>query len=165
MIFYKTEKQCKERWINHLSPFLKKYRKIQTKINILNIREKWSLEEDFILLAESLKTPKKWASIARKFVSRNCHQIKNRFIGLMTAEMNCNSVKIRELINKNLIIGPITMAFEKISQKMKVAQKEKGEFSSTKKDDVYDNANCWTELNLEEFINFKPNSPSFIYLD
>lgn len=80
----------------------------------------------------------------------------------MSAEMNCNSVKIRELINKNMIIGPITLTFEKISKKMEAAQQEMNEINSKKNSD---HGSCWRESNLEKFINFKPNSPSFIYLD
>ena len=78
--------------------------------------KKWSLEEDIKLLEESIKTPKKWTIIAKKFVSRNCHQVKNRFICLMAKELDCKKEKIRQFINENALSGPITAVLKKISQ-------------------------------------------------
>jgi hypothetical protein len=42
LIFFKSDKHCKERWFNHLSPFLKKY-KISLKLCI-NFSIKYDLE-------------------------------------------------------------------------------------------------------------------------
>ena len=66
----RTSKQCRERWIHHLDPRIRK--------------GAWSLEEDR-LLAQLVKTNgRKWAAISRHadFRGRTDNDIKNRFATL-----------------------------------------------------------------------------------
>ena len=159
---YKTEKQCKERWFNHLCPFLKKcyfFNNYIIKKRPFFLRESWSLEEDIKLLAESLKTPKKWSLIARKMRTRNCHQIKNRFITLLAEEMDCSRDKIREIINGNTLIGTISNILKKISKNSKKNKKIHEEAKNPKKEEES------KEEDFEEFINFKKERPNFIFYD
>ena len=116
------------------------------------------------LLAESLKTPKQWAQIAKKLVTRNCHQIKNRFICLMSKEMNYTRERIRDLINQNLLSGPISLVLEKISQKC-YDQKQQEETRSMKEEETCDDFHSQEGQNFEKFINFDQESPILSYFD
>ena len=124
-------------------------------IEIFYFREKWTFVEDLQLLTESLKTPKKWTTIARKFVTRNCHQIKNRFICLLSKELDCSRDKIRELINENLFTKPISIVLEKIT-KNKNDPKKKIIFLEEKV--TCHDVDFNEENNFEQFINFQKNS-------
>lgn len=45
--FYRTPKQCRERWLNHLDPSKSK--------------QEWELKEDYILIMHVRNKGKKWA--------------------------------------------------------------------------------------------------------
>ncbi|KAK8841264.1 hypothetical protein M9Y10_027465 [Tritrichomonas musculus] len=61
----RTARQCRERWVSYLSP---------------NIRvEKWTEDEDRILIDKINKIGKKWTEIASYFNGRSGSDIKNRW--------------------------------------------------------------------------------------
>jgi hypothetical protein len=61
----KSERQCKERWFNYLSPLLN--------------TEPWTVEEDNLLLAKYAEFGSKWVKISRFFPRRTDSMVKNRF--------------------------------------------------------------------------------------
>ena len=64
----RTGKQCRERWINHLSPEISK--------------AKWTTEEDNVLLRLGRRFPNSWAYIARHLPNRSQNHVKIRWKSL-----------------------------------------------------------------------------------
>ncbi len=66
----RTGKQCRERWLNHLRP---------------NIRKgNWTEDEDKIILREQRRIGNKWAEIARLLPGRSDNAVKNRYYSVLT---------------------------------------------------------------------------------
>ena len=62
-------KQCRERWINFLSPDIK--------------RDPWTPQEDLTLLKRQKEIGNQWAQIAKEIVGRTENQVKNRFNSML----------------------------------------------------------------------------------
>lgn len=66
---FKSGKNCRERWFNHVDPSINKH---------------WSTEEDLIMLQEVLSNGRKWSkAIPLLHGSKSEHMIKNRFHSLL----------------------------------------------------------------------------------
>lgn len=61
----RTMKQCRERWINHLNPSVKK--------------DSWSSEEDIRIFELYKRLGGRWSRIARSMPGRSDNSVKNRF--------------------------------------------------------------------------------------
>ena len=87
---FKKDSQCRERWLNHLSPHLNKYSFLLTNnsLKLIFSRKGWSMDDDILLMEKASQLPKKWAKIALAFLGRNQHSIKNRFIYLINKEFD-----------------------------------------------------------------------------
>lgn len=62
-------KQCRERWINFLSPEIR--------------REPWQPDEDLLLLTKQKEIGNQWAQIAKEINGRTENQVKNRFNSML----------------------------------------------------------------------------------
>ena len=76
----KLAKHCKERWLNHLSPFLNK--------------GDWTEEEDILLMDNAVALRRKWTKVAEKFPGRTQHQVKNRFLSLVARENGVSTKQV-----------------------------------------------------------------------
>ena len=172
----KTEKQCKERWFNHLTPFLNKSIK-KKKILFFNQkknRKKWTLDEDIILMREFIENNKKWAKIARKFNGRTQHQIKNHFFALLNKELDLSREKLKELISRKHLLEISKLALdslimkktENLSKNLKNMEKliflegKKNE-KNCEKDEISSSFSLEMEFNVDLFINFQREESIF----
>lgn len=73
----RSAKQCRERWVNHLNPEVKKV--------------EWSEEEDRTLLALHEEFPNKWANISRCLPGRSESMVKSRLTKLTKAKNRKNA--------------------------------------------------------------------------
>lgn len=89
-------------------------------------RKYWTLEEDIKILEESIVFPKKWAYIARKLQGRNQHQIKNRFISILSKDACKSRKSIEELIHTERLISMTKKALNN----WKILQSENNEDES-----------------------------------
>lgn len=68
-------------------------------------------------MIESYAAPKEWSKIARKFHGRTQHHIKNRFICLVSKELDCKRDVVRQLIKNNSIQGIIQQTLKSLNWK------------------------------------------------
>ena len=98
---FKTDKQCKERWLNHLNPYLRRFLYHFLMIfKIFEYRNSWTELEDLNLIQESLKFQNKWSKIAKSLFGRTQHAVKNRFIYLAMRLLMVEKTEVRESIRK-----------------------------------------------------------------
>lgn len=86
-------KQCRERYFNHINPFLKK--------------GKWLKEEDQFILEMQTANGNKWSEIAKHLTGRNENQVKNRWKSLVNKrKVEMNEVKFK--IETPVVVSPPT---------------------------------------------------------
>ncbi|CAD8157732.1 unnamed protein product [Paramecium octaurelia] len=90
---YRTSKQCRERWLNHLNPKISK--------------DPWNDDEDILLLDLILAHGRKWAEISKLFdCRRNENNVKNRFSSLIKREKDLIvDLKNGQTTNLEAILG------------------------------------------------------------
>ena len=90
--FTKTAKQCKDRWVNNLSPALNK--------------SKWSCAESRELLQQYLQLGNRWKVISATFAGRTDNSVKNQFFSVIRKSLrtmnkflgiNCNTNVINSI--------------------------------------------------------------------
>lgn len=77
------------------------------------------MEDDIKLMRVSLDKPKQWSKISKHFPGRTQHQIKNRFICVLSKELEENRNKVRELIKANNLENVIKQALNQLEYKQK----------------------------------------------
>lgn len=86
-------KQCRERWVNHLNPGVRK--------------TKWTAEEDKLLLELARENPRKWAQIARQMPGRTENMVKIRWNSLNKQANNSRGARTAERRSSVKISKPI----------------------------------------------------------
>lgn len=84
--YFRTAKQCREHWINHLNPN--------------TVRASWTAQEDLQLVEAILKYGKKWSKVSKILGGKRTeHMVKNRFKSLFHFESKKfeNRIEGREL--------------------------------------------------------------------
>ncbi|XP_073059548.1 transcription factor MYB119 [Primulina eburnea] len=105
-------KQCRERWHNHLKPNIKK--------------DRWSDEEDRILIEAHRQVGNRWAEIARSLPGRSENTIKNHW----------NATKRRQLSSSrknNNSISPLQDYIKKVIYSSNLDSSSSGSISPSKK--------------------------------
>lgn len=93
---------CRERWISHLDPNIKKFFPIFF-FSIVKNRDLWTPQEDVLLISEYLISSTHWSKIAEKLPGRNVYSVKNRFYSLLLRNnIERKNSHIKEEINNLL---------------------------------------------------------------
>ena len=87
-----------------------------------NYRKKWSLDEDLLVLSECRENGWKWGKVAKSFIHRNQHQIKNRFIYLMSKGLECERKNLLEMILEMIRRKSLDAAVLSVLQELRVGQ-------------------------------------------
>ena len=82
------------------------------------------MQEDIRLLEESLINPKKWSIISKRFLGRTQHNIKNRFIVLISNAFSMKREKTRTLLNEKDISGITQKTLEELQLRENFESKE-----------------------------------------
>ena len=69
----RTSESIRDRYNNHLDPYLKK--------------SKWTKEEDRILFTEQFRIGNKWTEISKKLPGRSVNSVKNRYYNTKKSQM------------------------------------------------------------------------------
>jgi len=76
----KSGKQCRERWVHHLDP---------------DVRKKgWTREEDRVILQKRAELGNRWSEIARSLPGRTENGVKNRFNSTLKRQLRAADVKV-----------------------------------------------------------------------
>jgi hypothetical protein len=78
----RSSRQCKERWVNYLTPSLN--------------TAAWTAEEDDLLLAKQREYGSRWALIATFFPNRTDGMVKNRFNRILRRQARVREVQIAQ---------------------------------------------------------------------
>jgi len=100
-------KHCRERWYNHLDPYMKKFfLNYNNFLYFSSYRGEWGLEEDIFILESILENGKKWAKISKNLDGRTENAVKNRFITLVRHHNKVNSYQKKKREKTNPLDTP-----------------------------------------------------------
>ncbi|CAD8112214.1 unnamed protein product [Paramecium primaurelia] len=93
---YRSSKQCRERWLNHLNPKIRK--------------DPWKDDEDFLLLNYIIEHGRKWADISKLFNgTRSENNVKNRFNSLVKREKDLTlNLQNGQIVTIEFMLGNLT---------------------------------------------------------
>lgn len=146
----RTARQCRERWVSYLSP---------------NIRvEKWTEDEDRILIDKINKIGKKWTEIASYFNGRSGSDIKNRWYSHLKDITYLNEDSKIEFLsdpssNKKKRNRKIVSAYEQALKLLETKESSQNVKPSQTQNEGFNNKNI-TDRKLYN-APFLPNAGSF----
>ena len=107
----RTNKQCRERWHNHLNPELS--------------RDAWTIEEDLVIHRAVNEFGHKWSEIAGRLRGRTDSAVKNRYNGRL------KSMSVAAIRKKALCDTPTTELMHELVRRNALAEEERrpGRFS------------------------------------
>ena len=112
-------KQCRERYVNHLDPNLKK--------------GEWTDEEEALLIAYHEQHGNRWANIAKHLPGRSDNDIKNHWYSTIQRKFNQFGKEVRTIILLSLVVAQFSALISVCSlQKLVQASLAELEYRSTK---------------------------------
>lgn len=140
----KLGKHCRERWSNHLNPFLNK--------------NDWTEIEDLQLLELSIKYERKWTKIAKEFPERTQHSVKNRYLSLIAREYKISRKNLSQKIISCKILQQNTLfnLKNRIQKNQPILDSQlltfyDNEVKENKKEESLSEVDQWIGINKEEF--------------
>ena len=95
----RSGKQCKERWVNHLDPNMK--------------RDKWTQEEDLAILKLNKTMGHQWSKISKIIGNRTDSAIKNRVKSLINKQRQDLDARMGKKVSLDELIGKIEQGLDK----------------------------------------------------
>ena len=94
--YFRTAKQCREYWINHLDP--------------VPVRRNWTALEDFNLIEAVKELGKKWSKVSKKLGGKRTeHMVKNRFKSLYHFESKRRNISIDASMKEEDVLEQLSM--------------------------------------------------------
>ena len=136
--YIRLSKHCRERWVNHLNPEMKK--------------DKWTVQEDLNLFENYLEHPQKWSKISRVLKGRTDNSIKNRFNKLIKLDKLKSSLYDKKVEDDD--------SFEKLKKIFYQAKESiKIEPCNSNDDDIPSKLEKFEEKKEEETFNAVNSKP------
>ncbi len=150
-------KQCRERWCNHLSPYINK--------------SSWSEEEELILYILHNRLGNKWSMISRELHGRTDNTIKNHWNSAMKKKLDHLQMKYNSILNNSVNLNDREKEEDELIEKMKkivneqmekVNEEKRKAYEKFKKMKIENNPNSNTLINnsskLRKVLGFRTHS-------
>ena len=132
----RTARQCRDRWLNYLSPNIRK--------------DPWLWSEDKLLVAKINEMGTHWSNIAKYFVGRSDNHIKNRWYSYLKS-------RVTQCADGKYVLD----ASSGCSSKQKAAEKHEAAVREGEKD--FWDARLDAAMVNDEALAFSPDSYLFSY--
>lgn len=125
----RSGKQCRERWLGHMSPDL--------------VREDWLPEEDLVLLQKQQEVGNKWAKIKESLPGRSTTAVKNRWNWLCRRNIPNHTDEYEAIIASHKQKGFVKQEKPEVEEVTQLTKIESSRFF-----DIFNGAS-WRELDNE----------------
>ena len=104
-------------------------------------------------MTETLSHPLKWSFLSQIFPGRTQHHIKNRFITIVTEELQCKRQYIRGLIKKKAIVSVINQTLRSLNMRT-ITPAEEPKYLEILQTSTSSELNFSNDSSLDIYLNF-----------